>query len=261
MAKWDCGLTKENDQRIANRAKAISEGQKRNHSQKKTQEWRDKISATKRAQHRVSPFKGLTAQENESLARGVNALIAVNQNRSAEHSMKISEAKKGIKPICAGWNKGLTKETNTNIAKMASNPERNKKIRDARIKLQTEHPEFVQWLIKQIAKKPTKPEMVVMAILNQYYPNQWKYVGNGALITGGKCPDFANINGKKQFIEVFGSYWHRGENPQILIDHYKQYGFDTLVIWQDELKDIDKVIARVKDFSSAETIHEATKTG
>jgi G:T-mismatch repair DNA endonuclease (very short patch repair protein) len=32
-------------------------------------------------------------------------------------------------------------------------------------------------------------------------------------------------------------------------EHYKQYGFDCLIIWEDELKDIDKVVTKIKRFT------------
>lgn len=102
---------------------------------------------------------------------------------------------------------------------------------------------------KALACSPNKPEQAIFSILNSLYPGEWKFVGDGQLIIAGKCPDFVNVNGRKQLIECFGTYWHRGEDPQDRIDIFKPYGYETLVIWEHELKDIDLVVNKIKDFT------------
>ncbi|GAJ10777.1 unnamed protein product, partial [marine sediment metagenome] len=77
----------------------------------------------------------------------------------------------------------------------------------------------------------------------------WKYVGDGQVILGGFCPDFINTNGKKQVIELFGTYWHDVFDIARKKDHYRQYGFDTLVIWSDELADEEATVKRIKTFA------------
>jgi hypothetical protein len=79
-------------------------------------------------------------------------------------------------------------------------------------------------------------EKVVKDFLDEKYRKKWRYVGNGKLWIGNKNPDFMNINGQKKLIEVFGDYWHQGENPTLRINHFKNYGFDTLVLWEKEIK-------------------------
>ena len=51
--------------------------------------------------------------------------------------------------------------------------------------------------------------------------------------------------------EVFGDYWHRGQNPQDRIDTFKPFGFETLVIWERELNDIDAVAEKIREFQEA----------
>lgn len=48
-----------------------------------------------------------------------------------------------------------------------------------------------------------------------------------------KNPDFTAPVLKK-VVEVFGRYWHRGEDPAHLIEQYRQIGWDCLVLWEDE---------------------------
>jgi hypothetical protein len=88
---------------------------------------------------------------------------------------------------------------------------------------------------------PNKPETVVLNLLSKMYPNEWKYTGDFSFMIGGKNPDFVNINGQKKCIELFGDYWHKDQNPQDRINIFKEFGWDTLVIWESELKDIEKV--------------------
>ena len=78
--------------------------------------------------------------------------------------------------------------------------------------------------IKTWSIRPTNPEKIIQRILAKYFPKEWKYVGNGKVWFGKKNPDFININGQKKLIEVYGDYWHRNDNPQDRIDHFKKYG-------------------------------------
>lgn len=98
---------------------------------------------------------------------------------------------------------------------------------------------------------PNKPESTILSILDSIYPNEWKFVGDGQVIICGKNPDFININGQKKIIELFGDYWHRGQNPQDRIDVFKPFGYDTLVIWERELKQIESVVDKIREFAEA----------
>jgi len=95
---------------------------------------------------------------------------------------------------------------------------------------------------------PNKPETHLSSLLNTYFPNEWKYVGDGKIVIEGRNPDFININGKKQVIELLGTYWHPLFDGANRIEHYRQYGFQCLIIWEDELKHPNKVVAKVKKF-------------
>jgi len=81
--------------------------------------------------------------------------------------------------------------------------------------------------------KPNKLEMCFNEFLNSSFPNEWRYTGDGAIWINGKNPDFISI-GKKLIIEIFGDYWHRGEDPLDRMAIFKSAGYDTLVIWESE---------------------------
>lgn len=111
-----------------------------------------------------------------------------------------------------------------------------------------EDPAHAKKMIKSWKLTPNKKEIKLMEILDSLYPEEWKFVGNGDLIIDGKCPDFVNCNGQKKIIELFGDYWHKGENPQDRIDIFKPFGYSTLVIWERELKNMDVLIGRIRGF-------------
>ena len=120
----------------------------------------------------------------------------------------------------------------------------------ARAKAQWQNPNFVKAQMKARQVKPNKAEFRLEQILNKYSPNQWKYVGDGQVVIGGKVPDFLNVNGQKKLIELFGNYWHRGEDPERKPNYYKKYGFDTLVIWEWELNNEETLASKIKKFES-----------
>jgi G:T-mismatch repair DNA endonuclease (very short patch repair protein) len=99
--------------------------------------------------------------------------------------------------------------------------------------------------------KPNKVESQLISILDNNFPNKWKYVGDLQLIIGGRCPDFANVNGKKQLIELFGTYWHPVFDVAKRVDHYRQFGYRTLIIWEDELKtkSEEQLVNKIREFS------------
>ena len=88
------------------------------------------------------------------------------------------------------------------------------------------------------------------------FPDEYNFVGDFQFFLGGKNPDFMNVNGKKQLIEIFGDYWHseekigkpKDEHVKDRIDHFKQYGFDTLIIWEHELKNKKKLERNIISF-------------
>ena len=109
-------------------------------------------------------------------------------------------------------------------------------------------------LVEAVRRKPTEPERRLIEIMERH-DLPFKYVGNGKVILGGFCPDFINVNGEKQVIEVFGDYWHTGavKNWNQLeggrIHHYAKFGFKTLILWENELTNEEKVIKKIKQLT------------
>jgi len=101
--------------------------------------------------------------------------------------------------------------------------------------------------------KPNKPETLLIKLFKKLKLN-YKYVGDYKLWIDGKNPDFINDE-KKKIIEFFG--WRHtkeatgilnGDHEQTRIDHFNKNGYNCLVIWENELKNINDVIQRILEF-------------
>lgn len=98
-------------------------------------------------------------------------------------------------------------------------------------------------------KYPTKIEVIIQNVLNELCPNEFIYNGDCKIQVGSKYPDFININDKKKLIEVNGDYWHTEEEQEQRNEYFKKLGYETLFIWQSEIKaDLEKVKEKILTF-------------
>jgi len=103
--------------------------------------------------------------------------------------------------------------------------------------------------------EPNKAENNLI-LLFKTYNLPYEYVGNFKKIIGRKCPDFVSEDETK-VIELFGSYWHsekitkenEDEHVKKRIDYFKRYGYDTLIIWENELDNYVQLLKRVREFT------------
>jgi hypothetical protein len=95
---------------------------------------------------------------------------------------------------------------------------------------------------------PNRPETALLKILNFLFPGEWKFTGDLSFTINGKCPDFVNCNGQKKIIELFGDYWHRGEDPRDRELVFAPFGYKTLVVWEKELRDEAKLMSKLQEF-------------
>lgn len=167
-----------------------------------------------------------------------------NSPQSNMTRIKMSLAKKGsvrLRERMIGINKArkgtpLAKTHKSNISKSHIILWANPQYRDKHVKLMRE----------ARSQHPNQLEVKLLTLLNSICPNTWSFVGNGELVIGGKIPDFTNADHK--LIEVYGNYWHQGENPQERIDFFSQYGYKTLVIWENEFNNIKVVVSKINNF-------------
>ena len=86
--------------------------------------------------------------------------------------------------------------------------------------------------------RKTRPEIIIENILSKNFSG-WEYAGNGKYHIDKYHPDFINRI-KKKIIEHYGDYWHKDDNPQDRIKLFKQFGYDTLVIWEHEVYELSE---------------------
>jgi len=113
-------------------------------------------------------------------------------------------------------------------------------------------PNYVKRIMDSRNLKPNKAEVELGKILQGLYPDQFKYNGDFRLgIVLNRCiPDFVNVNGKKQVIELFGGYWHtqEGRGEEAKLAKYKEVGWDCLVVWDKELSETDALKNKIRAF-------------
>jgi len=180
-----------------------------------------------------------------------------------ESKAKMSEAHLGLPSPMKGKHHSEESKSKMSIAKAGENhplfgkhPSSETKIKMSKsYKKLWQDPQFAKRAFEAFSKTPNKPEKALIKMLDSNFQGEWKFVGDGQFTLGGLCPDFININGKKKIIEMFGTYWHRDrENIKYYQTEYgrreifARYGFQLLVIWEDELKDKDAIIKKVRKF-------------
>lgn len=184
-----------------------------------------------------------------------------NPMKNPKTAKKVSEAKKGVPT----WNKGLTKETDERINKMAETKRgRTKENHEGMKRMAETHkqlwqdPEYIEKVLTALHKalhiKPNKPEKLIYKLLQNILPNEYALNVEGHIIIDRKVPDFVNINGQKKLIEFNGDYWHTEEETKKRVELFKKYGYDTLVIWEHELEDIKAVVNKILDFHDLPSI-------
>lgn len=250
---WNKGLTKETDSRVKLNAEAVSRTVKKLHEDpeyvKRYRKGREKMDFT--------PWnKGLTKETDEriKIQAKMNSEItkeawennpeqfatARSEEANAIRSSKMKGKKRDLTPeqrASLAWNRGLTKQTDERISKSAE-----KTSRTMREKFLD--PDFCKAWGRARRVKPNKLELQFQGFLDGLFPGEYEYVGNFQYFIGGKNPDFANVDGQKKLIELYGQYWHEGEDPQVRIDHFKRFGFDTLVVWEDDFLDDRGLVKR-----------------
>ena len=121
-------------------------------------------------------------------------------------------------------------------------------------------PQWIKAVLDGMRLRPTKPEKELDSLLTEHFPNQFAYNGDFSqgVILNRMIPDFININGRKCVIEVFGEAFHNPKEAwkpiayksteEGRIEAYEEIGFKCLIIWSRELRNPNKVLARLNQF-------------
>lgn len=104
-----------------------------------------------------------------------------------------------------------------------------------------------------LKNSPNNTEVKLDKFLQRLLPNEYKFVGNGKVIFDRLCPDFINVNGQKKIIELYGDYWHNllknKQRDMNRIKTYTKYGYETLIVWEKELKDLIELKEKILTFN------------
>lgn len=169
---------------------------------------------------------------------------------SKEHREAVAAANR-LAPKFSG--KRHTECAKARISKSLSGQSRSqefKELQSERSKRTWQNPERIKkgWNALKAAKTfPNGAERKLLSILNDAYPGSFRYVGDGAKVIGGFCPDFECVTNNKLLVEMYGTYWHRNtqERDTKRISYLESKGYTVVVIWQHELDDVDLVVSRV----------------
>jgi len=102
--------------------------------------------------------------------------------------------------------------------------------------------------------RPTKIEIFVDGLVQTACP-EFRYVGNRKVWIGKKNPDWIHRN-RNLVIEYFSDYYHgekrtgrtKEQEEDLRKSHFKKYGYDCLIIWESELKNLENIIEKIKKF-------------
>jgi len=124
--------------------------------------------------------------------------------------------------------------------------------------------EFLKKIAKANNIKPNNPESLLIDLF-KFLNLNYNYTGNRSFWVDGRNPDFVNYE-KNKIIEFFGEWWHgvnhrskfyldfdsNIEHEQKRIKHFIKNGYKCLIIWENELKDIEILKYKILNFESGE---------
>lgn len=209
--------------------------------------------------HRKKISKTLNILYDSDQGIKVKEKMSNNAKRQFKNGMPENTKNKLRKLALKQFKDGMSKKTKKKISKSlkglntwSKGKKHTKKVKDKiseSSKKRWENPEYAKKVLKSFRNSPNKAEQKLNKIINDILPTEYKFVGDGEFILGGKCPDFLNINGKKKLIELYGNYWHQNDNPKDRIDYFKKFGFETLIIWENELNNVRIIEKRIINFT------------
>jgi len=193
--------------------------------------------------NQIESKKGIHSSPRTEFRKGDPRLIGNKINLGRKHTEEWK--KRNSEMLKVRWkNKEFRKGLINSIIigqKRANFPER---VRE-KMRILWQNPDYrgkrVEAIIKGLLKRPTSLEQKFIEII-QKYNLPYRYVGNGSFLIGFKNPDFININGDKSCIEVANRFHHQGDWADKRREHFKKFGWDCAIIFEDEIGEESKII-------------------
>lgn len=224
---WNKNLTKKTDERVAKMGKSISKTTTKFFEDPKNREKQSKIItiAMNKSEVKIKLSKGQIKRFKDLKEREKASKIALKRFQDPK------EREKQSKRMIEAQNRPEAKEKKKkNATKSWTDPEFQKKQAIARV------------------LKPNNLEL----LFDELTPDIVRYVGDLQffIVTNKRThnPDF-KVHNQKKIIELFGDYWHEGEDPNNMIKEYKRVGWNCKVFWEHEIyNEPKKVLEEVLEF-------------
>lgn len=185
--------------------------------------------------------KGLTKKTDVAVARQATAVSG--RSKTTNHKAKLADANFGkvqstktLERRSLSLKKAWRRARRTGGAWYTSSCKAAQKNAAARRR----YLPWGQW--KNIGKK-NRAEARLEKFLRAKFPGEFKYVGDKQVCIGRKFPDFINVNGRKELVELFGRNVHgpeftghrRCDESRSRKAHFRKFGFTTAVVWSNQL--------------------------
>lgn len=253
----------------------VSEAKRRLYAKRKIFPWNKGKKGLQKAtpeqiekNRRASVAKWQNPEFRKKTSRAISIALK-GKPKSEEHKKHLSQVLRGRR--CSPRTEFKRGEVPQETIKKAAEGRRRKFLEDQayrteviergtkEIRKVNSDPELTKMRMKALHKRPSKPERKILNLIeSSNLP--FRYVGDGDLIIGKLNPDFVSLHNSK-VIEVFGRFYHDPEKSFFDVDwkrqkegriaYFKQFGYDCLIIWDDELGDEKGVVERIKSFATA----------
>lgn len=218
---------------------------------KNGEDGRAKISSLSVARWKDEAYR----KRQEKVRRSKRWREAHSMSQKAKWANKVSRGKllKAIRsPECSKKKSNSMLALYTNPDYLRKHSKRTQKIWD--LYTDEQRSSRIRKALKVVQARPNVPEKKLDSLLKKNFPGEFKLNVSGDVIMGGYVPDFVNVNGKKLFVEMFGTYWHgksikgrdKKEEESHRKRHFKKWGFSTVVVWEEELKAPEAVVRKVE---------------
>lgn len=203
------------------------------------------------------PYKGYeqTVEHKKKHSKAISGQkhYLFGKSRSEETKKKISQNHANMKgknnPM---YGIGLNGKKNGMFGKQQSKETKLKISISQKKRWKKNRKKLSKIVINNLKIRPTKPEKIIKSILRKLKLTIYKYTGDRKIGISGFYPDFINKKDNK-IIEVYGDYWHTRkewmERDKRRLISYKECGYKTLIIWEHQLNNIDKVITQILKFN------------